>query len=284
MSTWVECHKQWLSKYIDINEGVPCYSTFRRLFMMLKPEHFSAIAQYIIHYHKPSPQPEDHIPIDGKTLCGTKCKSKEVKVQMVSAFSMVNDIILAEVSTDSKSNEITAIPLLLELLELEGATVSIDAIACNEKIISKIIERGGHYLIGLKKNQLTLYAVVEAYAQSEGTQLKNLVKDYFDDSHGRSVRRRYFTFELPESIKELGFSNMTTLVATETISTNKYDDKSTVAEWRYYISDHAANNLRLPDYTRDHWKIESTHWLLDVHLGDDKDKLPRAYARGIMSS
>ena len=73
MSTWSDCHLEWLSKYIDISEGAPSYSTFRRIFMMLKPEHFSAITQFIIRYHSPSPKAEDHIPIDGKSLRGTRC-------------------------------------------------------------------------------------------------------------------------------------------------------------------------------------------------------------------
>ena len=144
--------------------------------------------------------------------------------------------------------------------------------ACNEKIIGQIAQSGGHYVIGLKKNQPKLYDAVEAYATETGTQTEHLMKDYFDDTHGRQVRRRYFSFEIPESIQSLGFTNMKTVVATETISSNNHDDKETTAQWRYYITDHDAKNTKLPGYIRDHWQIESTHWLLDVHLGDDKDK------------
>lgn len=165
--TWVESHLSWLSNYVDISNGVPSYSTIRRMFMLVKTNCWSHIMQQVVALHQPNKQEEDHISVDGKTLRGSKCISKEIKaMQMVSAFSTANSIILSEVTTNSKSNEITAIPVLLDLLELEGCTISIDAIACNEKIITKILDKGAHYLIGLKKNQPKLYAAIEAYAQT----------------------------------------------------------------------------------------------------------------------
>lgn len=273
MAYWVDCREEWLAQYIDMSQGTPCYSTFRRLFKMIKPEAFSNIMQSIIDLHNPNKVAEDQIAIDGKTLRGTKCLSKGVKaIQMVSALSITCGRILAEVSTNSKSNEITAIPLLLDLLKLQDTTITADAMACNEKIIGQIVQSGGHYVIGLKKNQPKLYDAVKAYAAEIGTQTEHLMKDYFDDTHGRQVRRRYFSFEIPESIQALGFTNMKTVVATETISSNNHNDKETTAQWRYYITDHDAKNSKLPGYIRDHWQIESTHWLLDVHLSDDKDK------------
>lgn len=116
-----------------------------------------------------------------------------------------------------------------------------------------------------------MHAEVEAYAQTDGTELENLQSDYFDNSHGRSTRRRYFTFPATDKMKVLGFTDMSTIIATETITSTKYKD-GVEAEWRYYITDHLPSNDKLPTYIREHWKIESTHWLLDVHLGDDKDK------------
>jgi predicted transposase YbfD/YdcC len=269
---WAESRLDWLSNHVDMSEGIPSYSTIRRVFMVIEPASWGKLIQRTVLEHHPDKKAEDHVPIDGKTLRGSKCNAKEVKaMQMVSALSISNDIILGEVTTDSKSNEITAIPLLLDLLALAGATISIDAIACNEKIIRKIREKDAHYLIGLKKNQPTLYSAVEAYAQTEGTAIENLVSDYFDNSHGRNTRRRYFTFAVTDEMKALGFTDMSTVIATETISSSKYKE-GTEAEWRYYITDHDADNEKLPSYIREHWKIESTHWLLDVHLGDDKDK------------
>ncbi len=272
MVLWAETHKEWLAKYVDINAGIPSYSTIRRLFTLIKPSYWGQLINQNLLMHHPDIKAEDHIPIDGKTLRGSKCGAKDVRaIQMVSALSMENNIMLGEVKTDCKSNEITAIPLLLALLDLEGATVSIDAMGCNEGIIGKILDAGASYVIGLKKNQPKLHAAVEAYSQSYGSALENLTEDYFDEGHGRLVRRRYFAFDVPDDIKALGFSEMKTVIATETISSTPYTEGVT-AEWRYYITNHDKAHVKLSDYVRGHWAIESRHWLLDVHLNDDKDK------------
>ncbi len=269
---WSETHKDWLEKHVDFSRGVPSYSTVRRTFMIISPACWGTLMRDVVLSSRPNHEAEDQVPIDGKTLRASKCESKGVRaIQMVSAWSVKNNIILGEVKTDSKSNEITAIPLLLELLDLEGATVTIDAMGCNEAIISKILEQGAHYLIGLKKNQPKLYEAVEAYTIKSGASPENLIEDYFDDSHGRSVRRRYFSFDVPEEIKALGFTKMSTLVATETIQSSNYADNVT-SEWRYYITDHDKSHKSLATYVRGHWGVESMHWCLDVHLNDDKDK------------
>ncbi|WP_299144408.1 ISAs1 family transposase, partial [uncultured Vibrio sp.] len=140
MVLWAETHTEWLSKYVNIDSGIPSYSTIRRLFTLIKPSYWGQLIHQTILEHHPNKKSEDHIPIDGKTLRGSKCGAKDVRaIQMVSALSVENNIVLGEVKTDCKSNEITAIPLLLALLDLEGATVSIDAMGCNEKIISNIL-------------------------------------------------------------------------------------------------------------------------------------------------
>ena len=269
---WADKHQNWLSHYVDMSHGVPSYSTIRRMFMLVSPDYWEKLIRQTMAELGPAKKSEDHIAIDGKTLRGSVCKSKEIRaMQMVSAWSVENNIILGEVKTDSHSNEIKAIPLLLELLSLEGATLSLDAIGCQKKIIQAILKQGAHYVIGLKKNQRKLYQAVESYAQKEGTELSHLIRDHFDDSHGRSVRRRYFSFEIPEEIKSLGFEKMKTVVATETISSSRYT-KGVKSQWRYYITDHEPSQIKLADYIRDHWQVESMHWCLDVHLNDDHDK------------
>ena len=271
---WGEINHAWLSKYVDVSKGIPSYSTIRRIFMIISPACWGQLMHKTIAHHHPDMKVEDQVAIDGKTLRGSKCKAKEVSaMQMVHAWSAENSIILGEVKTDCKSNEITAIPLLLELLDIAGATVSIDAMGCNEKIIQCILKKQSHYIIGLKKNQPKLYAEVEKYAQEQAVKDRsNLADDYFDDSHGRSVRRRYFIFDITEEMKKLGFSKMKSIVATETITSSKYDNKGVTAEWRYYVADHDKKDKKLPNYTRGHWGVESMHWCLDVHLHDDKDK------------
>ena len=272
MVLWAAIQKEWLSQYVNMDSGIPSYSTFRRLFTLIEPSYWGQLLNQAVLSHHPEKKAEDHIPIDGKTLRGSKCNAKDVRaMQMVSALSVENNIVLGQIKTDSKSNEITAIPLLLALLDLEGATISIDAMGCNDTIIDSILKEGGNYVIGLKKNQPTLYAAIDAYSRQQGTASKNLIEDHFDESHGRLVRRRYFAYDVPDSISELGFSDMKTVIATETISGSPYKEDVT-AEWRYYITNHDKTQPNLANYIRNHWSIESYHWLLDVHLNDDRDK------------
>ena len=115
---WAEIHEEWLSKYVDMSHGIPSYSTIRRIFMIVNPACWGQLIQTTVLSHHPDKKSEGLVPIDGKTLRGSKCEAKDVRaMQIVSAWSVENNIILGEVKTDSKSNEIKAIPLLLELLD-----------------------------------------------------------------------------------------------------------------------------------------------------------------------
>lgn len=269
---FAESRKDWLSKYVDLSRGIPCYSTFRRLFSTISPSVWSTLIEGTLGLVIKDRLPEDHIPIDGKTLKGSRCESKEIRaIQMVSAWSFSNKLVLADVTTDSKSNEIKAIPLLLELLELDGCTVSIDAMGCQAAIMESILSKGGDFVIGLKKNQPSLYNAVVEYSKEYGEKPVNLIEDHFDEGHGRVVRRRYFAFPLPKEAESFSLPGIETIIATETISSEK-NKPGTTAEWRYYVSSHAVN-IKLASYVRNHWSIESEyHWELDVHLNDDADK------------
>jgi predicted transposase YbfD/YdcC len=271
---FAESRREWLSKYVTLNRGIPCYSTFRRLFVVISPTLWSTLIEGTLGLVIKERIAEDHIPIDGKTLKGSRCESKEIRaIQMVSAWSFSNKLVLADVTTDSKSNEIKAIPLLLDLLELDGCTVSIDAMGCQSVIMESILSKGGDYVIGLKKNQPSLYTAVVTYSKEHGEQQDNLIEDHFDDSHGRLVRRRYFAFALPEEAKPVSLPGIKTIIATETISSEKNKPGTTTAEWRYYVSSHESITNKLASYVRNHWSIESEyHWELDVHLHDDADK------------
>ena len=123
--------REWLSQYVDMSKGIPSYSTFRRLFSIVEPTAWSKLIEGALGLVMKDRKSEDQIAIDGKSLRGSRCASKELRaIQMVSAWSFSNKLVLADTSTDSKSNEIKAIPLLLELLSLDGCTISIDAIGC----------------------------------------------------------------------------------------------------------------------------------------------------------
>lgn len=271
---WAETHQYWLRDYIDTSLGVPSYSTIRRIFTLIKPEQFQCLLDEILDFHGFNKQTEDHIAVDGKTLRGSRCTSKNIPaMQMVSAFSVENQVTLAQVKTNGKSNEIKAIPLLLDLLNIEDTTISIDAAGCQKSIMSMIVNKKSHYVLGLKMNQPKLFQSVSSYFHEELNQLNHKVQDEFDDGHGRLVRRRYFVFSLPEHLKDPSFPEMKTAIAVERISRqHNQNAEDVVTNWHYYVTNHEDNNSKLPSYIRKHWQIESYHWLLDVHLSDDKDK------------
>ena len=270
---FAEYKQDWLSQYIDMSCGIPSYFTIRRLFCLIDPSEIGALTRMITRGLLKPDEPIGHIAIDGKSLRGNKSAAKGIKpLQIVSAWCESQGLSLAEVAVDKKSNEITAIPLLLDLLELKGSTVSIDAMGAQEKIARQILEKDGDYVLALKGNKGNLHKTVKAYMEAEGADTPNLLRDYFDHSHGRDVRRRYFSCSVPESVKEFGFPGMQSLIATETISNKQHDSKVT-AEWRYYISSHPCDTSSLPDVIRGHWAVENKlHWVLDVHLKDDADR------------
>jgi len=269
MSLYGQARRKWLSEYIDLSAGIPPGWTIRRAFVVIKPEHIAEVAMAVVRYLAGG-KIKDHIAVDGKVSCGNRSPKRGITpLHMVSAWCEELGLSLAEVATDQKSNEIKAIPLLLDLLDIRDSTITIDAMGCQVAIAERILEGGGQYVLALKGNQGKLHEHVAAYMQQEGVKPGNLAFDRFDETHGRVTRRRYFTCAAPEALKH-GFRELNTLIATETI-TNR--GSGVTAEWRYYISSHSPDNSKLPGYIRCHWGIENRlHWILDVHLGDDADR------------
>ena len=148
-----------------------------------------------------------------------------------------------------------------------------DAAGCQKSIMSMIVNKKAHYVVGLKMNQPKLFQSVSSYLHEEPNQLNYKVQDEFNDGHGRLVRRRYFVFSLPEHLKDPSFPEIKTAIAVERISRqHNQNAEDVVTNWHYYVTNHEDNKSKLPSYIRKHWQVESYHWLLDVHLNDDKDK------------
>ena len=185
-----------------------------------------------------------------------------------------NGLVLGERQVDSKSNEITAIPILLESLDLKSNTITIDAVGCQKSITKLITKKKGNYVLGLKRNHPKLYEAVIKQIEQEGERDSNRLFDAFDENHGRLVRRRYFGYDVSNIPEIKDWSDAQTVVAVETISSKNNDATHEVkSEWRYYLSNHKHNNKNLPNYIRNHWGIENKlHWVLDVHLKEDNDK------------
>jgi len=273
ISLFCEAKYAWLSKHVDLSNGVPSAWTFRRIFTLLTPDKL----EWLLKTHAlniTKNKQVDHIAIDGKALCGSKRHDLRC-LHSISALCHEHGVILAETGVDKKSNEITAIPMLLDMLNIKGSTITIDAAGCQKDIAIEITEKKGNYVLGLKKNHRKFYEAVETYTQNEIINAPHRLKDEFEKSHGRTVRRRYFACDSSKIKESSEWSGIKSVIAVETITSSDIEQKVT-AQWRYYISSHQADNQLLADYIRNHWSIESAHWILDVHLKEDDDRKAEA--------
>jgi len=231
----------------------------------------SLLRQFAALVLKKSEIKSDQIAIDGKALCGSKRKDLTC-LQSVTAWCHENGLVLAEIQTEVKSNEITAIPLLINSLEIKNTTVTIDAAGCQKNIVKLITDKKGDYVLGLKGNQPTLFQAAKNLKEVVGEHDYNRLHDKFDKSHGRFTRRTYFGYDASTLPNISEWSGAKSIIAVETISSKTNSDKTT-AEWRYYLSSHEASNPKLPDYIRNHWGIENKlHWVLDVQMNEDDDQ------------
>ena len=270
---YCEIKKDWLSQYVPFENGVPSEWTFRRVFTVLNPDY----VEYLLRTHAceivKNGNPSNQISIDGKALCGSKRFDLQC-LHSVSAWCHENGLVLGELQTEAKSNEITAIPMLLEQLNIKGNTVTIDAAGCQKSIAKLIVEKKGDYVLGLKLNHKKLYEAVENLINVKGINLESRLHDAFDDAHARLVRRRYFGYDVSDLPEINEWAGAKTVVAVETITSKDNDPANkTTAQWRYYLSSHQCTDKRLPEYIRNHWGIENKlHWVLDVHMKEDDDK------------
>lgn len=278
---YCKAKKEWLSQYVSLTNGIPSSDTFRRVFTLMNPDNI----EYILRTHASEivgkGKATDQIAVDGKALCGSGKLNLQC-LYSVSAWCHENGLVLGEKQIDSKSNEITAIPLLLESLNLKGSTVTIDAAGCQKSIAKLIIEKKGNYILALKRNHPTLYQAVQDTIKNNGQSDKNCLLDAFDESHGRTIRRRYFGYDVRDIPQINDWSGAKTVIAVETISSKNNDpNRKMSTEWRYYLSNHKCSDKHLPNYIRNHWSIENKlHWILDVHLKEDDDqKAERKSAR-----
>lgn len=268
-------HKEgWLQEILSLPDGVPSYSTFWTVFMLLKPEPlgkcFVGWVQRIIKPHAG----DRIISIDGKALRGTKKKGDVNSfVHMVSAWAQDQHLTLGQLKVNCKSNEITAIPVLLDAIDIKGSTVTIDAMGCQKEIAAKIVDRGGEYILALKGNQGKLSDEVENYFnQAEAVDFDGVEHDVIsteDKGHGRQEKRTVYATEDIDWLPQLNdWENLKSIVMV--VSERTTSDGATSIERRYYISTLPANAARAADTIRKHWGIEHTHWILDVAFREDE--------------
>jgi len=261
----------WLrSLGLRLPHGIPAHDTFNRIFAALDPLAFQRCFQNWINAVGQA-LGWRHIPIDGKAVRGSRGPDGTC-LHLVSAWAAQHRLTLAQVAVCDKSNEITAIPELLALLQLQGALVSIDAIGCQKDIAQQIRAQGGDYLLGLKDNQPTLKADVEAcFLQAYETDFRGLKHDLFrteEVGHGRHEVRVYRVLYQPSGLRTAEeWIDLKAVV--QVIRTRRQGDQEST-EVSYYISSSTAAAAVLAEGIRGHWGIENgQHWCLDVLFGED---------------
>lgn len=287
IETYGQAKEEWLKRFLELPNGIPSHDTFARIFASINPQKFQ---ECFLSWIKSVAVLTDGevIAIDGKSLKHSYDKKAGNRaISMVSAWAGTNKLVLAQRKVDSKSNEITAIPELIKVLDISGCIVTIDAIGCQKEIVNLISQKDANYIIALKKNQKNLYENVELlFKEAISKRYEGFSASHYSTSesgHGREEIRNYLMLSNisnridPENKwKKLNSVGMIESVRTE-------NGKTTV-ETRYYISSLNLDAKKFGDSVRSHWGIEnSLHWILDVALNEDdckirKDNAPQNFA------
>jgi predicted transposase YbfD/YdcC len=264
-----EDKREWLQTFLTLPSGIPSHDTFNRVFAALDPEEMErGFAAWVSSIAKLTAG--EVVAIDGKTLCGTREVGKKALVHMVSAWASANNLVLGQRKVEEKSNEITAIPKLLNALELAGTVVTIDAMGCQREIASLIIEKKADYVLAVKDNQGLL---AEQLRDSFLLLDADAVSEEIDCGHGRVEQRRCSVIaDLSMVEKAAEWASLRGLVRIESERYHKATGK-TEREIRYYITSLRPDAARLNSVIRQHWGIENkVHWVLDVGFGEDLDR------------
>lgn len=278
---WVACAEwgrvklAWLRQFLPFANGIASHDTFTRVFSLLDAQVFETCFIKWMQHLCPS-LAEQVIPIDGKSVRRSH-DGEQRMVHLVSAWHSAAGVILGQVKTADKSNEITAIPELLDALSIEGATITIDAMGCQHTIIEKIVEKKAHYIVAVKDNQPTLaQAIKEWFAAADaGTLDRPFWQDVdLDKGHGRLETRRCVVTNDVAWLREMKqeWRGLQSLVMVESIRemVNGKNKGEYSTERRYYISSLPAKPALLNQRVRAHWGIEnSLHWVLDVAFDED---------------
>lgn len=260
----------FLKTYLPYENGIPSHDTFARVFSLLDPKQFKdCFAKWVKSIQKQMP---DVVSIDGKTLKGSSDGGDGQKaIHMLSAFASNTRLVLAQEKVSEKTNEITAIPKLLETLFLKGAIVTIDAMGCQKSIASKIREQGADYILALKGNHRDLHEDVKTFFNGESAE-KFETYESCDKGHGRIEIRKYRICKQIEWLEQKAeWKDLNCLVEVE--STRILKEKKTT-EKRYYLSSAQGTAKEIGKAVRQHWGIENqVHWVLDVTFNEDKSRI-----------
>jgi predicted transposase YbfD/YdcC len=281
IAAWGRLKKRWLSKFLDLSDGIPSHDRFNAILGAVKPAEFEqCFLRWITALHQITGG--QLIAIDGKTLRRSfDAASSKAAIHMVSAWATANHISLGQVVVDEKSNEITAIPKLLEMLELSGCLVTIDAMGCQREIAAAIVHGGADYVLAVKRNQPTLYdGIAEFFGdhlEDDFARTKVSRHHTREKGHGRKERRWYFVCPVPHDLPDRG--RWKKLAAIGVAISETYRDGKLHSEVRYYILSKRLSARKFAKAVRGHWAIENRlHWQLDVTFQEDQSRVRKGHA------
>jgi predicted transposase YbfD/YdcC len=281
MADWARQHKDWLGRFLDLSNGIPSHDRLNMVFRRLDPAEFErCLLSWLQALHDTSGG--RLLAVDGKTARRSfDTATARSALHMVSVWAVSQELSVAQVAVDSRSNEVTAIPGVLELVELCGAVVTIDAMGCQTEIAEAIVDGGGDYILAVKGNQPTLHdGVVEHFIEHMSDDFARVDvsrHETKEKGHGRVEHRTYYVLDIPpdlpdaarwKGLKQIG------VAISDTIRDGKPCD-----DVRYYILSKKLTARRFGTLVRSHWGVEnSLHWQLDMSFDEDRNRTRKDHA------
>lgn len=274
--------RTWLEQFLELPHGIPAHDTFGRVFSLIDAEAFETCFRTWVQTLGEL-LPREVVAIDGKTLRRSHNRGRGLgALHLVSAWASENQVVLGQVATEAKSNEITAIPKLLELLHLKGCIVTIDAMGCQTKIATQIVEQGADYVLALKGNQSTLAAEVEeAFIDADARDYAGLDSEYLETiehGHGRRETRRYRTLGDLSGVPHSALWSAMNMIGM--VDSEREINGRITRETRFYIGSIGTEAATFAHAVRAHWGVENRlHWSLDVSFNEDASRVRDPQAR-----